>query len=62
MVVGRGRGWRKDARFIACFLQPLPLLLEGLQAFAELVERARDVAVLRVPAKVERLGALLLEE
>lgn len=51
-----------NVRFIAGFLQPLLLLLKALEAFAELVERARDVAVLRVATQVQGPGTLLLKE
>jgi hypothetical protein len=53
---------RRSVRLIAGFFQPQLLLLEGLESFPELIERARDVAVLRVPPEIQRLCALLLEQ
>lgn len=52
----------RSIRFIAGFLQPLVFLLEGLDPLAKLVKRSRDVAILRVPRQVQRLGPLLLEK
>lgn len=49
-------------RFIAGFLEPLLLLLQRLNAFPELVERARYVAFLRVPPEIQCFSALLLQE
>ena len=37
---------RRSLRLIAGFFQPQLLLLKGFESFPELVERARDVAIL----------------
>lgn len=49
-------------RFIACFFKSPLFFLEGFQTFPELIERARDVPVLRVSPEIECLCPFLFEE
>lgn len=52
----------EDVRVVAGFAQAHFFLRKSLEPFSELVERTRDMAILRVLGEVESFGTLSLEQ